>query len=511
MTAFVPPDDPTYPKAIEPILYAYDEYQTYDLIKAENISAIVKDFSAQLAQIGLYFWASILIERYTPFDFAWAEDYSLALYNFLKDFSGTDYYGSFFPAQLKEQIDFPFLEEYKFSDFPKVTIPKGEGMVIFTWLQIDREDTGGILKAERVLIKRKRIYRQADKDYVAKIPAYDISLCSFVVSGNSSEAVQKVEEEIDKLSKGYLYKNFQSLLSSIKQIILSKCPDLYDVPDTVSASKSFEYRYDRWYLEVRGYEYGDYNKPMFTYQQNKSIIEQESVSPETDYGIFSKRKRPDWYTGAGLIYANNNYWKNSRDRQSILPHQPFYQLIPTGISAAVQANFLKNIIYQGDNLPPIPPYSDTSLDGYQTWGGIWELKINFEVVRPGLIPYQSITKSIIFDVMQKGSDETYLFLGVKDYSIVIRTGNNPPDVTRSRQTKNFGVYTWEREYWENPRRLGFLYFAPPTNDSASISASLTASYYDSAAAVPVDNEINDGIFVEFCKQQYLLESLDDAG
>lgn len=501
------PNDPTYPKAIKPMLYAYDEYQTYDLIKAEKIAGRVKRLSNFASIFGFNLPEAMLIERFTPFDYEWAERYSFHFYNFIKDFSGTDYYDRYGIDDPEQMVSYPFAREYKVTKYPTITIPSGEGMVIMTWLERDGEDTGGFIKADAYFIKRKRVYYQADTDYTVKLPLESLLPCSVVVSGQDEKAIEKVREEFNRLSKGYLYENLEELLSKIKPILLNGFPNLYRTPNAINVTWGIDYSYGKGYRTVIGYDRGNPNYPYFSFFQFESVVEATSMSPPfPDTYKPSWTQKPDWYNGAGLIYANNNYWANSQMYEDIKPREPFFQILETGQNTKLSASFLKQARGTGigntqinlETLPDAP---------YPSFRNVWRQEISAEIYHPGLIKLVYKKRGISVNILAQGGENTYNFYAYNYFVNLDIFEEQNATINTSSKLNFLSTYTFEYIYHPETGWLTKIYYSPPMSGEGKINLSVNANYYGSAEEVPADNLINDAIFYEVCKQYYLVDSL----
>ncbi|MGL5871279.1 MAG: hypothetical protein ACRC2R_02735 [Xenococcaceae cyanobacterium] len=319
--------DPLLPSQeyIKPFLYNYDEYQTYDILwhipfdyafytylrrSLENYLPLLNK-SAVAISPGFFRFnyygsltesdrliyqqrasteeALIFFDRFTPWDYPWAEDYSTKFFHFLRQyccyvdqvayrFDQTvglaarikDYsIGSnglwtvednprFIPFEETERFQSTFLP--KFQGDPPYQLSFNCNLsenqtIIITWLEFYRADRG---RCET--IKRCQILNLKEgENQVTLFFQLHLCACSLVVSGG--EEVSIIKEAIEKIDPGLLYGNFDKLLAEIA-IFFGFFPNSKVV-------RIGEYR------------------------ENNLI------------------PLPDWYYYANLTYANNNYWKNS--------------------------------------------------------------------------------------------------------------------------------------------------------------------------------------------------------
>ncbi|MGL5879981.1 MAG: hypothetical protein ACRC2V_19675 [Xenococcaceae cyanobacterium] len=302
--------DPLLPseRNIKPFLYNYDDYQTYDIlwyipIKRNfydlfyySLNSYLPLYSSYLFDelpqggAGLFEWFEfnihprhkpypyvlkasdpttlIFFDRFTPWDYPWAENYSTQLFNFLKKYCAyliktLDY---FIPINLYTADNIPkFTSEYlpKISGSPPYKVKfsfelEQAQIAIFTWLDFEPSSLIEV-------IKRYEIFdlKPGKNQIELKINQY-FCACSLVVSG--SEELEKIEAEIGRVDKGLLYKNLDKLFKEIS--------DFYPLNIIIGTGSS------------------------------------SSSSTYPPVSNVNQMPLPDWYYYANLTYANNNYWGN---------------------------------------------------------------------------------------------------------------------------------------------------------------------------------------------------------
>ena len=308
--------DPLLPSTIKPALYAYDDYQTYDLVYAERIAGklasifLPPDFFIQYLDDTV----AVLFERYAPVNYPWAEDYSQLAYEFLSIFSGTDYYnfdeftGKAFPL-VKNSLDFGSeAGTVVLSDYPEYlsfvfTVPATENReeIVLTWLDKDWEqETDGMI-SQRAFTRRYKIIPTYSHEYSVQIFTAPQLPCSVVVSATDTELVAPIKAALNNISKNILYDNLPDYLTKVKNQILAMFPRLFKT-------------IDKLYYE---------GTLSWTFRKTVSGNTTSFGSPQTDFTYSFTHAdfcdRPNYYRAAFLRAANNNYWQNSADGIDQLP------------------------------------------------------------------------------------------------------------------------------------------------------------------------------------------------
>jgi hypothetical protein len=285
-----------YLQNIKPFLYAWDEYQTYDALWAGCFP---------LEQYKWFYWSLnyhlplpniedtllgerwvlplnkpdsrlILIERFTPWDYPWAEGYSTELFKLLKriSFDIIPYQGGgtipyFFiptyysiPFEIYKDYDrskllvSQFLPSFVYTYPQKFTfsfsLEKAQTIVL-TWLEMT---TVGLYTGyAREVLKRYKIFK-LDSGKRTITLRFNLLFCagSLVVSGTGE--VQKIERAIEIKEPGVLYKNLFLILKDIE---------------------------DEFFVK------------QFNFYRPK---------------ILGDTILYDWFYYAALTYANNNHWGN---------------------------------------------------------------------------------------------------------------------------------------------------------------------------------------------------------
>lgn len=326
--------DPLLPTDIKPLLYLYDQYQTYDLVEWSQLTTnwgnnlFPFDFLNYSPNEYVY---TILVERFTPWNYEWAEHYSTKIFNFIYDYTGTDYdtasswiqpipgginsvfsgnyiTGKFYDStsgyQWQGDSFYSRREDYISNEQVILNIPatQQEQVIIITWLEYDYLDmasneVNSSLRA--ILVKRyKKIFSSTQSPFNVSLSFTSIALCSTVVSSSDNNIASNIKQQLSS-QRGILYENIDDILSELRTRLAATFPRLFKVIDTVKYSYSFEVRCEGG-AQGASYENligGNYYENYFM----PSIYRQAS---------FTYRERPTYYRSACLLYANNNYWQN---------------------------------------------------------------------------------------------------------------------------------------------------------------------------------------------------------
>lgn len=304
--------DPLLPTDIKPLLYLYDQYQTYDLIKWERIASFWQysvilpfDFFS-LASSGI-----VLIERFTPWSYAWCDDYSTKLYSFIEQYCGTDYYLSaifsnpffitspylspIYIGREDEAVNIP-KTNYLNSEILTFTIPitaEQEEIFVLTWLA-DNEENNSV----RCFNKQyKLFYSSTTRSKQAEVNLKGFLLCSLVISSSNINLVDSIKSQLT--SQGLLYEKLDLILLELENVIASSFPQMYKV--------------------VNDYTF-TINKASLDYEQAKVFYD---YGQQVDYHSMTLIDKPNYYKPACLLYANNNFWDNG-EMHSDLGESPIY-------------------------------------------------------------------------------------------------------------------------------------------------------------------------------------------
>lgn len=311
--------DPLLPTDIKPLLYLYDQYQTYDLVEWSFLTPNWGNnlFPFDFLNYKVFLEVStILVERFTPWDYEWAEHYSTKIFNFIYNYTGTDYdlisgynyiTGLFYDFTSGYQWQGEFFNEprenYINNEQVTLNIPatEQEEVIIITWLEYDDLDLNSSQinsKLKAILTKR---YKKFTTSNVSKNIVFSLSLvalCSVVISSSTTELALNIKQQLN-IQKGILYDNLDSILDSLELKLTTAFPRLFKVIDRVTYNYEIEVRYEsKLHPTVDTYIVGG--------GQYDNYIVPEILSKAR----FTYRERPNYYRSACLLYANNNYWQN---------------------------------------------------------------------------------------------------------------------------------------------------------------------------------------------------------
>ncbi|MGL5875767.1 MAG: hypothetical protein ACRC2R_25965 [Xenococcaceae cyanobacterium] len=275
-----------YEQNIKPFLYAWDDYQTYDVLWyiPSNLRIYqpfyhsLREYLPLSTEQSLTLSVSddnpcvVFFDRFTPWNYAWAEGYSTKMFELIKKhcfpfFSGFN--SVIFEPKIeitfpidKFDVQFDYLHKLKKTQYKlsfSCTLSQPQSVVI-TWLEFQIYGRGS------ETIKRYQLFqlKEGKNDVVLKFKEY-VCACSLVVSGG--EEVDLVEQAIEKSDKGILYKNLDKLIEEID----------------------------------------DY----FEYIKKEVPIGTIPFDPVQEEVKISYTALPKWYFYASLIYANNNHWGNT--------------------------------------------------------------------------------------------------------------------------------------------------------------------------------------------------------
>lgn len=328
--------------SIKPYLYYYDEYQTYDLFFVERMSDAIRlhifnemppNFLAKPIEVTERIYNvkdpnnpnnlllrsdhkyCFLFERFTPWEYPWADNYTEQIFKFFEPFSGTDYYDNAYATGTSDPIQvghYVYERQWNFDSYTENFGPQDLSPIFNTALAWQTNDEIELTlpatkKQERIVItylygdidncykKLYKSYQTFNQPRIIKFNFKDCLLCSVVVSSTDNKIKNSIDQQFNQASKGYLYDNLDELLGFARTALLANYPRLYKILTTINLDAYFT------------------NHPVVTHDDTNSGW--THVSPEYyfhGYYINSVlyEPRPDWYRFAGVYYANNNHWKN---------------------------------------------------------------------------------------------------------------------------------------------------------------------------------------------------------
>lgn len=293
--------DPSLPSKIKAENYRYDEYGTYDVLVADKIGIYI-EFNANFIFKFIDYKVVVLFDRFTPWSYPWAENYSLKAYQFIKDFTGTDYYSSSLTCRDKLSFDFGSetrsinLDSYRVDASISLEVPvtSNSEQVCITWLEREELAENYIPSEENEFIKRYKLFYTSEISQVIDINFGTLLYCSVVISG-SIGAVSSIETQLISKSKGYLYQGLDDLLQFITREIKTNYPRLF-----LLVKQLFYGLRISWQANTELY---NSQFPQYTYPVPNTSFESQWLSA-------TFITRPEYYRACSLFYANNNYWNN---------------------------------------------------------------------------------------------------------------------------------------------------------------------------------------------------------
>lgn len=293
--------DSTLPSQIKAENYRYDEYGTYDVLVADRIGIYI-ELNANFVFKFIDYKIVALIDRFVPWDYPWAKDYSSKAYQFIKNFTGTDYYWSSLACRDKFNFDFGSqiytinLDSYQVDTSVNLEIPAASNReyICITWLEREGLDEDGTYYEENEFIKRYKLFHTLDKPQTININFGTLLYCSVVIGG-SANTISTVEAQLIAKSKGYLYQGLDELLQFVTQAIETSYPRLY-----LLLKQLFYKLKITWGAST---EFYSLQFPQYTYPAPDTSFESQWLSA-------TFVTRPEYYRACSLFYANNNYWSN---------------------------------------------------------------------------------------------------------------------------------------------------------------------------------------------------------
>ncbi len=333
---------------IKPELYYYDDYQRYDLLQIDYVSVVVEELLRQLINFPVAVDQALLIERFTPFEYVWCDDYSSRIYNFLAKYSGTFFYyphfnnygdksdnailmgfspnffaGTRIPSTINWGETHPVLANYIDSTFLgsrnqtinlTITLPATNTpqRILITWLRSNEAD-------ELAYDKDYCSFYTDINPLIITINLQKMAICSMVISSDGiSSVTQNVIQQIDVISKMYLFSNLQILLNGLDICINTCYPRLYQIVTSLQLTLRHKGRLPSTAFDLFGKFYDVAGIPILLSIAQRQPLNDSSWALD-DYSdnmgmSFADSNLiaiPAWFKFSGITYANNNYWKNS--------------------------------------------------------------------------------------------------------------------------------------------------------------------------------------------------------
>ena len=493
------PSGSTFP--IKPYLYKWDEYQTYDLLHWSKVSphlniSLPKNFAIQntrstlenqyingdLKDTGDFYRDNynlpLLMDRFTPWDYPWCEDYATKLFELVKFCSGTDYYkrGAISYAPLSDYynpIPFDFGIENKSINFTDYTLPSSVSInlnipatpqpekIIITWMErekFQRDDLPDnfIFQELPEFCKRYQIIETKSSaqqvNWNANINR--VLLCSVVITCTTLSLTFPVIDIFND-NKALLYFYLDDLITLIFNHIVANFPHLHKVTDTITFQEVLSVEATNGEIFQGGKAY---SKNIFT-------------------TAATYKNKPAYYYSASLIYANNNYWNNGTiksdlgkpitydNRENIYmlkPHQVgYYGIRPNSLDSSTNAS-QHNISMQFNN-SGIANYSEWELEKGTIGGMLNYKKLHSEATNNPFVfnIYKFTFQALIKDDIYDRTINTDGYTVTKDEKIFIDTIDarnlyNFSDSETISYTLTQRFYNGENDYiWKGKQVNGF--------------------------------------------------------
>lgn len=310
--------DPLLPTQIKPLLYKFDEYQSYDLVTWSGTSLRLAGSLPSNWAIKSLTWVSyggrslptvLLFERYTPSPFKWCEQYADKIYELVKTYSFTTYYKTSPTSDVREPASYPqyWGDELSLNsiDFGGSFLPENillripgakSARIYLTWMERDDAPES---------IDNKYYYREYVKRYIAittdflprtlnfKINKDRFLICSLEVSATHADIEADIRQQFENLNcKTVLYSDLDWQIERVHSHIKSNFPRLpylvYKIDYTINSNLDAYWDYAHSFdLQRR------------TTSQNEFKIDK----------VYYRERPIDNYS-ACLIRANNDYWKS---------------------------------------------------------------------------------------------------------------------------------------------------------------------------------------------------------
>jgi hypothetical protein len=306
-------------------LYLIDPYQLSDLVYATNILAnfnsylirhIENSFANNLPETS----GLLLFQRFNPYGYAFADGYSLKLYQMYKEIAFTNFLSDELLSgrewnEIVPSLNQMFATPKPSHDFPNsltLTLPNNRKFFTLTFyrLQIrENEPYGGTIyrfhKSDCITSEYGKQFNLVSLKFFCQgqqitIDTQNILVASMILDFLSEEFDEGDRESItDQIPFFLLYDYLDSYLNAFLNPILSTCSFLRDVVTSTKHSVTYE-----WNLE---------NRKGFGFDYASSSINKLSLRARygDDWGqVTAWGTIPNWYHFATLTYANNNYWNN---------------------------------------------------------------------------------------------------------------------------------------------------------------------------------------------------------
>ncbi|GAC1456951.1 MAG: hypothetical protein NVS2B14_00390 [Chamaesiphon sp.] len=346
---------------LKPLLYTWDEYQTYDLVHIALVSNVVAQIAYQYLPVGLLPYRftqaldpyafdqevniTSLFDRFRPYHFDWCNGYSLAFYNFFKKYSGTNFYGHSLAGYSADMFN-PITSNSStlgLLDTIRNTIYTSTVNPVFNYLSTQATTIGttaineslpliypGVYPvitdytyaSDRITINLPSNRTQdviityyfkeldqltVDRTYIRKttnetdlvILLENFVNCSMVVTAEPSVKTA-IETQLDNLSKKFLYKHLPELLGKLDDFISATYPDIFNVLDHLNFKYNFNFSFDTASANANSSMVPDPNDISFAQPKPTTTI--DTITRQC------LKPKPDWYSYGCLLYANNNFW-----------------------------------------------------------------------------------------------------------------------------------------------------------------------------------------------------------
>ena len=276
---------------IKPVLYLFDNDQTYDLLIFQNVDGSI---SGLISDLGFEINGINLIDCFSPSSSAWADQWTTKFINALWKLSRTHL---LYNAEINGQA-YGFEPKFKsnrvsslgYPEQPEtvdLVVKKGNAVTI-TWLYKDDDDYPESLPNCNTWTKAARSYQATSEDLTVTLPCGDWLFNSCVINGNGSLNVATNIKQI--LLYEYLDRTLAKINSSIA---LTNCEVLTGITAKVDTAVQI-------FQGSRAYPfYG-------SLQYNPVLTNFISFSAPTFQQV------SDNYYFCGLVKANNNAWNNGR-------------------------------------------------------------------------------------------------------------------------------------------------------------------------------------------------------
>ena len=276
---------------IKPVLYLFDNDQTYDLLRFQNVDGSI---SGLISDLGFEINGINLIDCFSPSGSAWADQWTTKFINALWKLSRTHL---LYNAEINGQA-YGFEPKFKsnrvsslgYPEQPEtvdLVVKKGNAVTI-TWLYKDDDDYPESLPSCNTWTKAARSYQATSEDLTVTLPCGDWLFNSCVINGNGSLNVATNIKQI--LLYEYLDRTLAKINSSIA---LTNCEVLTGITAKIDTAVQI--------LQ------GSRAYPFYGQLQYNPVL--------TNFISFSAptfQQVPDNYFFCGLVKANNNAWNNGR-------------------------------------------------------------------------------------------------------------------------------------------------------------------------------------------------------